>query len=83
MSSSVVFGACTLKRLVQLCKHKITGETMLTLEEISARLQDRNLCRVSEATGINRNTLGQIKAGKVKNVYLSTILTLSDYLRGE
>ena len=56
---------------------------MLTLEEISNRLKDRNLCRVSEATGINRNTLGQIKAGKVKNVYLSTILTLSDYLRGE
>jgi DNA-binding Xre family transcriptional regulator len=56
---------------------------MLTLEEISTRLQDRNLCRVSEATGINRNTLGQIKSGKLKNVYYSTIQTLSDYLRGE
>ncbi len=56
---------------------------MLTLEEIRQRRQDRNLVRVAEATGINRNTLGQIKSGKVSNVYYSTVETLSQYLGRE
>lgn len=53
---------------------------MLTLDQISEKLKDRRLDKVSEATGVHRNTLHAIRDGKQSNPKYATIKALSDYL---
>ena len=55
---------------------------MMTLDEIRAALSDRRLTAVSEATGVHRNTLSQIRSGRLKNPSYETIARLSNYLAG-
>ena len=55
---------------------------MLTLEEIRAMLDDRNVEKVAERTGIHRNTLGAIRNGSNQNPTYATLKAISDYLRG-
>ncbi len=55
---------------------------MLTLEEVRAMLDDRNVEKVAERTGIHRNTIAAIRAGSNQNPTYATLKTLSDYLRG-
>lgn len=55
---------------------------MMTLDEIRAALADRRLTAVSEATGVHRNTLSQIRSGRLLNPSYETIARLSDYLGG-
>jgi hypothetical protein len=56
------------------------GRNMLTLDKIRALLADRRLDIVSEATGVHRNTLASIRAGRTENPSYDTIRKLSDYL---
>lgn len=53
---------------------------MLTLDEIRAGLADRRVEAVAAATGINRNTIAQIRDGKVADPRYSTLVALSAYL---
>lgn len=53
---------------------------MLELEEVVNRLQDRNLTRVAEQTGLSVQTVWRVKAGKAQNLTISTLSKLSDYL---
>ena len=55
---------------------------VLNLEQIRTALDDRNLERVSENTGIHRNTLAAIRAGTNTNPTYATLKALSDYLCG-
>ena len=55
---------------------------MLTLEEIRAMLDDRNVEKVAERTGIHRNTIAAIRSGSNQNPTYVTLKALSDYLRG-
>lgn len=55
---------------------------MYTLEQIRALLDDRNVEKVAERTGIHRNTISAIRTGANQNPTYITIKTLSDYLRG-
>lgn len=55
---------------------------MLTLEEIRARLEDRNLKEISRRTGIGYASLHAIAAGVRSNPTYSTLKPLSDYLEG-
>lgn len=52
----------------------------MTLEEIRAALGDRNLERVSEATGVHRTTLSAIRSGRNRNPAWRTLRTLAEYL---
>jgi|TARA_R110000823_G_scaffold217424_1_gene346769 transcriptional regulator with XRE-family HTH domain len=45
-------------------------------------LEDRNVEKVAENTGIHRNTISAIRAGTNTNPTYSTMKVLSDYLRG-
>lgn len=56
---------------------------MLTLDQIKARLDDRIMAVVSERTGIHRNTLGNIKSGKIDNPTYYVMRKLSEYLEAE
>lgn len=56
---------------------------VLNLEQIRTALDDRNLEKVSENTGIHRNTLAAIRAGTNTNPTYATLKVLSDYLCGE
>jgi len=58
------------------------GAHVLTLEQIAAALQDRKVTVVALATGINRNTIADIKEGRVSNPTYYVIRRLSDYLSG-
>jgi len=53
---------------------------MDNIEQIKDALQDRVLRRVSEATGINTVTLGQIKSGKKTRISKTTRRLLVEYL---
>jgi transcriptional regulator with XRE-family HTH domain len=53
---------------------------MLTLEQIRTALDDRNVEKVAERTGIHRNTIGAIRNGANANPTYATMKALSDYL---
>lgn len=53
---------------------------MLTLEEIREKLNDRNLAKVSRATGVGYNNLHGIANGTKNNPSYNVIKKLSDYL---
>lgn len=53
---------------------------MLNIHQIRQALADRRLDKVSEATGLHRNTLSAIRDGRHENPTYETIRKLSDYL---
>lgn len=55
----------------------------MTLEEIKARLSDRNLTTISERTGLSYPTVCAIASGRQKNPSYRTIKKLTDYFAGE
>ena len=55
---------------------------MFTLEQIKTLLDDRNVEKVAENTGIHRNTISAIRAGTNTNPTYATLKILSDYLTG-
>ena len=55
---------------------------MFTLEQIKTLLDDRNVEKVAENTGIHRNTISAIRAGTNTNPTYATLKALSDYLTG-
>lgn len=55
---------------------------MLNLDQIRAALDDRNLEKVAENTGIHRNTISALRTGINTNPTYATLKTLSDYLSG-
>lgn len=55
---------------------------MLNLDQMRDALEDRNVEKVAENTGIHRNTISAIRAGTNTNPTYSTMKVLSDYLRG-
>jgi transcriptional regulator with XRE-family HTH domain len=55
---------------------------MLTLDEIREKLADRNLEKVSESTGIHRNTLSAIRSGDRANPSYNTLVILNAYFAG-
>lgn len=56
---------------------------MLDLSIIKNALDDRNLSRVAQKTGIHANTLRNIRSGSNANPTLATLKRLSDYLTGK
>lgn len=56
---------------------------MLTVEQIKDALADRKLTVVSKATGVNRNTLSQVRNGTQTNMQTDTVKRLSDYIEGK
>jgi len=55
---------------------------LFTLEQIKTLLDDRNVEKVAENTGIHRNTISAIRAGTNTNPTYATLKILSDYLTG-
>ena len=55
---------------------------MLNLDQIRMALDDRNMDKVAERTGIHRNTISAIRSGSNRNPTYATLKILSDYLRG-
>lgn len=53
---------------------------MLTLNDIVLKLQDRRLDKVSEATGLHRNTIANVRDGKTNNPDYKVVEKLSAYL---
>ena len=53
---------------------------MLTIEEVTKRLGDRNLKKVSVTTGISYPTVWKIANGQAGNVGYETVRKLSEYL---
>ena len=53
---------------------------MLGPKEIEARLQDRNLTKVAEASGVPYQTVWRVKEGNHERVAYDTVKRLSDYL---
>lgn len=53
--------------------------TILTVEQLKAKLQDRRLEVVATATGLHYNTLRYIRDGKLTNVKYETLIKLSKY----
>lgn len=49
------------------------------LDNIRHQLQDRNIKKVADATGISRQTITQIRDGVNTNPMLSTIIALHEY----
>lgn len=56
---------------------------MKSLEQIKAALKDRRLYVVSEATGINYNTLRKIRDEDSPNPTYKIMKSISDYLEGK
>lgn len=56
---------------------------MLSLEQVKARLRDRRLAVVAEATGLTYNTLWRIMNERTKSVSYDVVKRLSDYLTGD
>lgn len=52
----------------------------MTIDEIRAALEDRNLKKVAEATGLHHNTLLGIRSGKVGTPSFGTVDVLRRYL---
>jgi hypothetical protein len=55
---------------------------MFTLEQIRTLLDDRNVEKVAENTGIHGNTIRAIRNGTNTNPTYTTLKVLSDYLSG-
>lgn len=53
--------------------------TILTIDEIRSKLQDRRLEVVATATGLHYNTLRHIRDTKQTNVKYETLEKLSNY----
>jgi hypothetical protein len=53
---------------------------ILTLEQITASLQDRRAAVVAKATGIHYNTVRKLRDGAQINPTYSTLVALSNYL---
>ena len=53
---------------------------MLTLDQIKAKLEDRQTTKVAEATGLSRQTIYEIRRGIQTNPTHETLKRLSDYL---
>jgi hypothetical protein len=53
---------------------------MLTLEQITTTLKDRNWKRVSEGSGVGYLTVWKIARGFPGNVSYQTVVKLSEYL---
>jgi len=53
---------------------------MMTIEQITAALQDRRTVEVARETGLSYNTIKSLKAGK--GAYSATVERLSRYLTG-
>jgi transcriptional regulator with XRE-family HTH domain len=62
----------------QPTNHK-SGKKM-DIEKIRAGLARHDVASISRATGINRNTIGAIRAGKPANPRLSTLKALADFI---
>ena len=56
---------------------------MMTLHQIKRLLADRKLTLVSNATGIHRNTLAEIRDNPDANPTHNTLATLSDYFTSQ
>jgi len=56
------------------------GTLMLNLEQLRTALDDRNIEKVSQRTGIHRNTVAAIRNGTNANPTYATMKALSDYL---
>lgn len=56
---------------------------MLTIEQIRAGLEDRNLAEVAQRIGMNRQQLWMIATGKNSNPTIKTLKRVSDYLEGK
>jgi transcriptional regulator with XRE-family HTH domain len=56
------------------------AQNMQDMEKIKEALQDRVVSSVAEATGLNRRTVSEIKAGKRTTASRSTIKLLSLHL---
>jgi hypothetical protein len=56
---------------------------MLSIEEIQAALRDRRITAISNATGVHRNTITNIRdKGADANPTYAVLKSLSDYLAG-
>lgn len=53
---------------------------MLSIEQIQEQLGDRRLYAVAAASGVSYQTIWKIARRKHRNVTLSTVKKLSDYL---
>jgi transcriptional regulator with XRE-family HTH domain len=56
---------------------------MIDLEGIKARLQDRKVQAIHEATGLSKLTIAKIRDGKNDNPGYETLKALSDYFEGQ
>ena len=56
---------------------------MMTLHQIKRLLADRKLTLVSNATGIHRNTLAEIRDNPDANPTHNTLAALSDYFKSQ
>lgn len=56
---------------------------MLTIEQVRARLTDRNISEVASRIGMNRQQLWMIATGKNSNPTIKTLKRISDYLEGK
>jgi DNA-binding Xre family transcriptional regulator len=52
---------------------------MMELPEVVKLLRDRRLSVVSDATGVNRNTLRLLRDGRQESIRYETLKALSDY----
>ena len=57
----------------------LSGARMLTIEQIRESLQDRNLTKVSDATGVSKATIYRICSG-AENPSYDAVKKLSDYI---
>ena len=53
---------------------------MMTLEQVREALQDRNLAKVSESTGLHYQTVYRVANGIGSQVSYQVVKSLSDYL---
>ena len=53
---------------------------MQDIEEIRKALQDRVVSVVAEGSGVNRNTVAEIKSGENTTARRSTLIALAKYL---
>jgi transcriptional regulator with XRE-family HTH domain len=56
---------------------------MLNLEGIVARLKDRRLDAIQNATGLSKPTISNIRDGKQTNPEYGTMQKLSDYFESQ
>jgi len=56
---------------------------MIGLEGIKARLQDRRLDTIKDATGLSKTTISSIRDGKQANPNYETMRLLSEYFESQ